>query len=129
MFIILLTETDVVAAERALERLRERLTELLEVNLGRDPNIKAQMLAVAEDLDLDDAVERFLKTQLFLDDVRSFLEDLTWLEALYYFWPFFLIDFFRYMLLELVLVPAFLVASAQPPRARPAPGGAGPAFR
>lgn len=64
VFVILLTETDVVAAERALERLRERLTGLLEVNLGRDPNIQAQLLAVEEGLDLDDAVERFLKTHV-----------------------------------------------------------------
>lgn len=62
VFVILLTETDVTSADRALERLRERLTELLEVNLGRDPNIQAELLAVEEDLDLDEAVERFLKS-------------------------------------------------------------------
>jgi len=45
---------------------------------------------------------------MFFEDVRSFLDNLTFWQVLYYFWPFFLIDFFRYVLLEIVLVPRFL---------------------
>ena len=46
---------------------------------------------------------------MFFEDVRQFLDDLTLWKVLYYFWPFFFIDFFRYVLLELVLIPVFLV--------------------
>ena len=61
VFVILLTETDVENGRRALERLEGRITELLEVNLGRDPRIRSRLHAVEPELDLDDAVEQFLK--------------------------------------------------------------------
>lgn len=46
---------------------------------------------------------------MLVDQVATFLSGLEGWDFLYYFWPFFLFDFTRYVLLELVLIPAYLV--------------------
>ena len=61
VFVILLTETGPDQAQRALERLAARVGELLETNLGRQPEIRSAVYPVGGALDLDASVEQFLK--------------------------------------------------------------------
>ena len=60
LFLFLLPETDVEGAERAGERLREGVEDILAENLDHPPRLQTEARPLTEGLALDDAVQQFL---------------------------------------------------------------------
>jgi uncharacterized OB-fold protein len=60
IFFVIMTETDLKCAQRAVERLREGITELLSKSLDYEPDISTLVKPVSVDMDLDKMLEEFL---------------------------------------------------------------------
>ncbi len=62
IFFVIMTETSTQHAERAVERLREGITELLSSNLDFAPEMSSLIKTISVDMDLDKTLEAFLQT-------------------------------------------------------------------
>ena len=58
-FFIIMTETSSKHAKRAIERISERVSELLDNNLGFTPEIKSEIYPIDENTELDTTLENF----------------------------------------------------------------------
>jgi len=60
LFIVIMTETDTNASQRAVERLQEGIISLLQNNLNITPQLSVDIRPIPDKEDLDCALERFL---------------------------------------------------------------------
>jgi len=61
IFFVIMTETSVKHAERAVERLRDGIGELLTNNLDFTPEMSSLIKSISVDMDLDQTLEAFLQ--------------------------------------------------------------------
>lgn len=63
-FFVIMTETSPLHAERAIERLNERISNLLGNNLDFTPEIKSEIFKIDGNIELDETLEEFQKTHV-----------------------------------------------------------------